>query len=128
MQINQKIYNKLSQLIPDIKNMPDHIKSVSDVFMDLNFDVLLRGEGVLRLALSHYYKHHSGDMIPDPDMEIEVNLLHNTARALTFQNAFRFDSVEQVDKVEQLQESLNKFLLFWLNNLVLQGHSLRSDT
>lgn len=124
MPIEQQIYNKLNQLIHDIKNTPDYIKSVSDVFMDLNLDVLVRGDDVLRIALSHYYKHDSGDMIPDPDMEIEINLLDCSARALTFQNAFRFDSVEQGDEVERLQESLNQFLLFWLKKLVLQGHQL----
>lgn len=42
--------------------------------MDLNCDVLEVGQDYRRIALSHYWKHDSGDMIPDPDMEIAVFL------------------------------------------------------
>ena len=45
------------------------------------------------LALSHYYKHPSGDLIPDPDMTLQVLRDAQTAKALTYQDKYRDDVV-----------------------------------
>jgi len=41
--------------------------------LDLNLDILQRQPDRILIALSHYWKHGSGDMIADPDMEIAVH-------------------------------------------------------
>lgn len=45
------------------------------------------------LALSHSYKHPSGDLIPDPDMILQVLRDAQTAKALTYQDKYRDDVV-----------------------------------
>ena len=45
------------------------------------------------LALSHYYKHPSGDLFPDPDMTLQVLRDAQTAKALTYQNMYHDNDV-----------------------------------
>jgi len=45
------------------------------------------------LALSHYYNHPSGNLIPDPDMTLQVLREDQTAEALTYQDMYRDDVV-----------------------------------
>ena len=46
------------------------------------------------LALSHYYKP-SGDLIPDPDMTLQVLRDAQTAEVLTYQDMYRYDVATQ---------------------------------
>lgn len=55
--------------------------------MDLNLDVLYKEGDALVVALSHYYKHPSGDMCADLDMQIRLFPELKMAEALTFQQA-----------------------------------------
>ena len=61
----------------DLNAIPEAKKSQVSGFMDLNLDRLSRDGSVTVIALSHYYKHPSGDMIPDPDM---ANPNHDRSR------------------------------------------------
>jgi len=92
--------------------------------MDFHLDILRRNGDVLRIAISQYYKHPSGDMIPDPDMEIMVNRKEETAEPRTYQDMYRYQQVYSEDGScdESLKHSLNEFLLMWLDNLYQQGH------
>ena len=65
--------------------------------MDFNLDILQRKGDVLRIAISHYYKHPSGDMIADPDMEVRVNRKTETAEALTYQDTYGYQEVYSED-------------------------------
>jgi hypothetical protein len=49
-------------------------------------DIPHKDENRIMLALSHYYKHPSGDLIPDPDMTLQVLRGAQTAEALTYQD------------------------------------------
>ncbi|MHA2247240.1 MAG: hypothetical protein ACXADY_20005 [Candidatus Hodarchaeales archaeon] len=42
--------------------------------MDLNFDILNNKDVIATFALSQYYKDKSGDMTPDSDLIIRVNI------------------------------------------------------
>lgn len=81
-------------------------------FMPFNIDFLRSEKGFKRFGFSHYYKHDSGDMIPDPDMEVYYNPETKELNALTYQDAFRYD--------EEGTPGLNGFLKTWLNNVVEQ--------
>ena len=124
------LYEQLEQLIPGLRGLKagDARKSKSAGFMDLNLDVLAKSKGELRIALSHYYKHPSGDMIADPDVEIRVYLIPDweKAEALTYQDARRYDMVYPTPETVNLtlKKSLNDFLKQWLTNLKNQGHKL----
>ena len=125
--IYQRIYEKLEQLVGDMEEIPDAKKSQVPGFMDLNLDRLSTDDGATVIALSHYYKHTSGDMIPDPDMEIRVMPDRRAAEALTYQDAYAYRFVYagagQLVSAD-LKRDLNEFLDQWLSNCLAQGHRL----
>ena len=126
MNTQKEIYKRLVRLIPNLYSIKESGKSVASGFMDFHLDILQRKGDVLRIAISHYYKHPSGDMIPDPDMEILVNRKSETVEALTYQDTYGYQEVYSGDGPcnQTLQHSLNEFLLMWLNNLYEQGHKI----
>jgi uncharacterized protein YqiB (DUF1249 family) len=92
--------------------------------------VLSRSDSKIVIALSHYYKHPSGDMIADPDMEIAVYPKRQLAEALSYQDAYIYRVVYSPDRMQvdvRSKKDLNDFLNTWLNNLIEQGHSIRAD-
>ena len=126
MNTQKEIYSRLVRVIPNLYTIKESGKSESPGFMDFNLDILQRKGNELRIAISHYYKHQSGDMIPDPDMEVMVNRKTETAEPLTYQDCYRYQDVysEASSCNQSLQHSLNEFLLMWLNNLYEQGHKI----
>ena len=128
-KIETQIFHKLLDVVPDLMTIQEAGRSKSDGYMDLGLDVLVRSPDRLVIALSHYYLHPSGDMIPDPDMEIEVFLKHERAQALTYQDAFGYQSIDNVEgkRDRSCQRDLNKFLSQWLTNLIIQGHQIGSS-
>lgn len=118
-------YQKLIRLIPDLESGNFEAKKLrAEGFMDLNVDLLLCEKHRILVALSHYYKHPSGDMIADPDMEIAVYPDRKMAEALSYQDFFGYRRVypseDQVDP--RAKKELNSFLGQWLSNLLSQGH------
>uniref|UniRef100_UPI0039F6C25D DUF1249 domain-containing protein n=1 Tax=Sulfuriferula sp. GW6 TaxID=3345112 RepID=UPI0039F6C25D len=127
--IFEAIYHKLSCLIPDLANLNacDARKSQVSGYMDLNLDVLDRDHNTLQIALAHYYEQN-GDLVPDPDMEIRVNLSTHEAEALTFQTVMGFTHVYGENTVNnRAKRDLNDFLNTWLNNALAQGYSLDAE-
>ena len=126
MNTQKEIYKRLVRVIPNLYSIKESGKSEAPGFMDFHLDILQRKGDVLRIAISHYYKHPSGDMIPDPDMEILVNRKTETAEALTYQDTYGYQEVYSEDGScnASLQRSLNEFLLMWLRNLHEQGHKI----
>jgi uncharacterized protein YqiB (DUF1249 family) len=125
--IFERIYEKLEQLMGDLGAIPEAKKSQVPGFMDLNLDRVYAESGATVIALSHYYRHPSGDMIPDPDMEIRIAPNQRTAEALTYQDAFRYQFVYTGDGQlvsTDLKRQLNEFLDQWLSNCLAQGHRL----
>ena len=91
--------------------------------MDLHLDYLEKNGGVYTIALSHYYKHPSCDMIPDPDMTMMVDTAAQTVEALTYQDIYRYDEVFHDGELNQnMRRSLNNFLALWFQNCIDQGH------
>ena len=126
MNTQKEIYKRLIRVIPNLYSIKESGKSEAPGFMDFNLDILQRKSDVLRIAISHYYKHPSGDMIADPDMEVMVNRKSETAEPLTYQDTYGYQEVYSEDGScnQSLQHSLNEFLLMWLNNLYEQGHKI----
>jgi uncharacterized protein YqiB (DUF1249 family) len=128
--IHTRIYRRLLDVIPDLLTIEEHGKSEVDGLMSLNFDVVQRTPEKLTIALSHYYKHHSGDMIPDPDMMVAVYIDRGMAEALTYQDMYIFTTVYSQDRTHvdvAAKRSLNSFLNTWLGNLIEQGHIIKAD-
>ena len=74
------------------------------------------------MALSHYYKHPSGDLIPDPDMEVLVDLEKKTVKPLSYQDSYRYQTINEGRVIES---GLSIFLNIWLTNLTQQGHQVQ---
>ncbi len=100
-------------------------------FMALSVDVVFRRKGIIyNIAMAHNYILN-GDVVPDPDMEIEINFEHKTAEAISYQDINRYDSVYDFDdegnkirEYPKLKASLNDFFELWTKNLIAQGHKL----
>ncbi len=127
----QQIYRKLLLVVPDLQTIEESGKSIVSGYMNLNLDVLKRGTDKMVIALSHYYRHSSGDMIADPDMEVAVYPAKGLAEALTYQDTYGYrvvysDGGTKVDV--RARRDLNEFLNQWLDNLIEQGHCITSDT
>lgn len=128
MNLYENMHRKLLRLIPDLPAIREHAKLKAEGYMDLNVDILRKSDQYTDIALSHYYRHPSGDMIADPDMEIRV-WNHGCIEALAYQDAFGYRRVYEdandgtvVNPV--IKKSLNSFLDTWLSNLLDQGHVL----
>ena len=126
-------YKKLMKLAPDLWSLAqgDALKSQSSGLMDLHLDVLSVDEEARQMviALSHYYQHPSGDMIPDPDMELRIDRSFGMVEALTYQDSIGFQRVYLDDGryYPKLRNKLNSFLGTWLRNCLSQGHKLLSS-
>ncbi|HZW13283.1 MAG TPA: DUF1249 domain-containing protein [Noviherbaspirillum sp.] len=129
--IYTQIYQRLMDVIPDLLTIEGSGRSEVAGLMPLNLDVIRRTPDKLVIALCHYYRHESGDMIADPDMEIAVHIEQGMAEALTYQDSYMYHSVYSPDRshVDILaKRALNGFLYDWLGNLIAQGHAIKTET
>lgn len=130
-QRSRRLYDKILKLAPELVLVREHAVSKVSGLMDLNLDILEHANGYLRIALSHYWKHPSGDLIADPDMEVAVLLKNKVAEALTYQDSFTYEVAypREGDLPDlEVHTRLNEFLEQWLDALAEQGHGfLRSE-
>lgn len=107
-------------------------KSKIPGMMEFNLEWLFtEDEGVYHLAMSHYYKQN-GDMVPDPDMRILVNVNEEYIKALAYQDYIGYQQVydDMIDRNKinlKLSKSLNSFLKTWLVNLINQHQIVKWD-
>jgi len=124
-------YKRLNQLIPDLDTLTveTYRKSKSGGFMDLSFEVLIKGTDQFTCALAHYFEQN-GDLVADPDMEIRVVPSMKMIEALAYQDQFGYRVVyPEPGKVNiRAKKELNQFLGQWLKNLIAQGHKLEPET
>ena len=128
--IHTRIYHKLFDVIPDLLTIEESGKSKVEGYMDLNLDILHRRPDHIIIALSHYYRHQSGDMIPDPDMELAIYPQLEKAEALAYQDIWGYRRVYGDDGATvdvKAKRELNCFLNQWLTNLISQGHCIKED-
>ncbi|MEM9023329.1 MAG: hypothetical protein AAGB22_06290, partial [Bacteroidota bacterium] len=98
--IQERNFKKLLKIAPELPEAlgAGHTHSKSSfgedsALMDLSLDVLQEeAPEVYRVALSHYFKQQ-GDMVPDPDMELRINLEEATVVPLTYQDQFGYQQV-----------------------------------
>ena len=127
MTIQNKIFEQILSIIPDLqtRNKAGKSKLESQSLMDLNLDILYRENNTVMIALSHYYKHDSGDMIADPDVVLFVDFNNKTATARTFQDTFGYlDAMSGGLINTKLEQSLNKFVVMWMENNISYGHKI----
>lgn len=123
----RRIFEKLLRVAPELEGMREHAVSKDSGLMDLNLDVLERSGRFMRIALSHYWRHPSGDMTAEPDMKIAVFFDYRLAEALIYRDTFLYEvAYPEVNKPPDLAAHgrLNAFLEQWLDNLAAQEHVL----
>ena len=126
MDIHEKLYKRLIEIVPEAENPKQYGKSKVPSMMDLNFDLIEKSGNCVTFALSHYYKHPSGDLIADPDMCVRLNRDEKTVEALSYQDTYCYREVysEEGKVDEKAKKELNEFLVQWLRNLKDQGHTI----
>jgi|ERR1035437_2258216 uncharacterized protein YqiB (DUF1249 family) len=107
-----------------------YLKLTKEPYMALSVDIIRREETGFVISMAHNFVMN-GDIVPDPDMELAIDLENKTVEALTFQNSMVFNVVYDYDikgdKIRvrpQLKKSLNSFLEGWLKNIIEQGHKI----
>ena len=120
--MERKIFQELKHLgiLDRLEEIP-YLKINNPPSLPLHIEKLKEN----RIVLAHYFEMN-GDLIPDPDMEIEVDEINRKARALSFQNQFIYQSVEK-NPNPNLQNSLNLFLSEWLENIKNQGYKIKKE-
>lgn len=128
-----RIYKRLEQVFGfDLKELEKitYLKLEAAPYMALSVDVLQKENNLIKISMAHNFEMN-GDIVPDPDMEVEINLEYKTAEALSFQNQYIYSAVyEYNDKGEKtgvrplLRKELNEFLEMWTKNLIEQGHKV----
>ena len=102
---------------------PSYMKFTCEGMMDLNVDNLLNN----RIALAHNGLQN-GDVMADPDVEVQIYPDKKMAEALTFQNDYL--GIYQVVYPEpnkfypKLKKELNIFLDDWLCNMIEAKYQL----
>ena len=118
--VYEMIYKKLQQigiLDESGKMEAEYMKFKSSGLMDLNVDNLLNN----RIALAHN-GIQNGDVMSDPDVEVQIYPDQKMAEALTFQNDYLgiYQEVypEPGKYHPKLKKDLNEFLNDWLQNII----------
>jgi uncharacterized protein YqiB (DUF1249 family) len=117
-------WEKLLKLVPNLLEITEYQKLTAPGFMDLGIDVLEIQPNYRIIALSHYYKHDSGDMLPDPDVQIRLFPEERRVEVMAYQDVYSYQEVYVEEGVYRagLKLQLDTFLNFWLGNLLEQGH------
>lgn len=105
------------------------MKIKSAGFMDLNVECITSDRVPLhRIAMSHYYKHPSGDLIPDPDMEVIVDTERKIVYPVAYQDAYGYYEAYAFNGLGEItfiypkkRTDIEQFFAFWLKNLRNQG-------
>lgn len=126
MDLYQKNYIKLLQLLPGLHEMNGPAKLTAMGHTDVHVDVIERHKHRIVLRMSHYLERLHGAAIPDPDMTIEVFLLAETVGALTYIDCFGSRKVfcpEMMAFSPLAKAELNNFLGQWLTKMIADGRS-----
>jgi uncharacterized protein YqiB (DUF1249 family) len=118
-------YKNLMKIVPNLLDPAfEYRKLEASGFMPLHVDLLYGTPEKLTIALAHNYRHPSGDIIADPDMELLVYPLQGRVKASAYQDAFGYYRVysDSNEVNPQAYKNANQFLGQWLRNLIEQGH------
>lgn len=103
-------------------NFNEHIRLKSGAYMDLVVEDLITEDDRSVISMSHYGLQN-GDVMADPDMEVEVNQTARSVRALSYRNDY-VGVYQHIEDTPRLQRDLNSFLLDWTKNLIDQGFAV----
>lgn len=127
MNSEKGLYNKITDLIPDLKYMRtgDSISLKADGARDLTMNVLWAHPIKTIISLVHE-KMENGDFGPDPDVEIAIYPQRKTAEPLSrLDNSGYVEAYPTPDITDVTAKTdLNQFLNTWLNKIKQQGYTI----
>jgi uncharacterized protein YqiB (DUF1249 family) len=130
--IYNTIFNKMVKIGIITKDgkpaFDETLKLKSSGFMDLNIDFLYEKDGKYTVVMAHNYIQN-GDVMADPEMEINVIPGMKMAEALTYKmdglgierHVYHFDSNGNKMINKRYHNEQNRFLNMWLGNIKMQG-------
>jgi uncharacterized protein YqiB (DUF1249 family) len=127
MDIHQKNYRKLLQLIPTLHEIKSAATLTAPGTKNLSIDILHRHHKTSIIAISQYSEHPAGHMVADPYMTIAVYSEIQTIEALTFQNYLgqRQTYIDEIMLFDlEVQAQMNQFLGHWLTSLLAEGRTI----
>jgi uncharacterized protein YqiB (DUF1249 family) len=123
--IHGRIYDKLLDLIPDLHSIDHAGKSLVKNSGPLLLRVLDRTPPRILVLLTHQFAFENGEVVPDPEVEISINLNRHMAQAFSYRSALKFQRIcvgDQIVVNSRDRMALNTFLDKWLETLIIQGH------
>lgn len=128
--VYEKNFERLEQILggnlKEVLENAHYLKLKAEGFMDLSVDIL----GKNKISIAHNFEMF-GDIVPDPDMELEIDFDTKTVEALTYQNQFIYSEVYTYDEngnkkgvYTKRKKELNDFLSLWTKNLIEQKHKI----
>ncbi len=131
LERTRRVYQKLMRIAPCLVNLSKFARSAPAGYLTLQCEVLEAGLDFRRIALGQYWTCPSGDVIPDPDIEIAVFFDWELAEATTYRDAFKYEEAYPVMGEPpdiEVHGHINDVLERWLDVLAEQGHLLRLST
>jgi len=121
------LYQALTAVIPsEALATQDNLRLESRGFMALVCEVLARRGPRLHVSLAHYFEAN-GDLVPDPDLELEVDTEARTVRPLAITTqAYYVRAIDHDGQGRELVHAgrvrdLRAFAFQWFRNLKDQG-------
>lgn len=119
--MNSKNYKKIDELTGGIEKFlkgKGYLKLKSNGYMDLTIEKV----GKNTISMTHYYEQN-GDLVPDPDIAIDIDVEQEIVTPKTFQNSVAYYDTESFngELKDKFDRGLSKFLSDWLDNLKAQG-------
>ncbi len=119
--------HRFCRLIPDIDQISKSAILAARGQRCLYLEILNRTDQVISFSMYQTILD-AGDLIPDPDMELKLDLGLKTIEAMTLQDRDRYEEVYGRDNGipnYELKDELNEFLSQWLTELLNQGYRIQ---
>ena len=123
----QASFHNLVELAPELREWvseeadsdPKQIKFSASGAMPLFIKYEESAENSVIVSLSHYFRHSSGEMLPDPEMKLLVDFEQESIRALDYRDNVSYQRVVRPDGSEniKLRIELDTFVAKWLSNI-----------
>lgn len=126
MNINKEIYRKLFRLIPELDNLPiskEPFLIEKEGTVPLNVHILERQPGETMVNLCQYPRSESGELVPNPDVEIRLDHAKKEAVPTVYIDLHGRTELDEKCRKERRGEATQKDgeLYSWLTALEKQG-------
>jgi len=130
MDVYERNFQLLSQLLPDLDNIPDSLVSKVNGSLDLHLDIQERCKYTTTMLLTYYFPVGDGEKVADPGLVIKMYHDAHQAEALACTKTgfmpVEHSHTNREPYVDCRWES-NIFVEKWLRFSLQQGHVFSND-